>query len=734
MKKVQNKGGLRSTLLAVSALGAMGAGLTGVARAEDAPSDKLDEIIVSAERTPARERDVPLAVTSISGEKLDVLNSSGMDIRFLAARTPSLQAESSFGRTYPRFYIRGLGNSDFDPNASQPVSVVYDDVAMESPMLKAFPAFDLASVEVLRGPQGTLFGKNTPAGVVKLDSAKPTNEFGGFADLSYGTYDTVNFTGAVGGPIVKDILKYRASVNMQRRNDWVQNEDITTKNDTDFEGYRDLAGRFQLEFTPNEKLDILLNVHGRQLDGSARVFRANVIQKGTNDIVSGYNIEQTDQDGANPQKLNSFGSNLHVVYDAGPLTVTSVSGYERANVFSRGDIDGGVPSDTPFSVETGGYTSPRELSQEVRVATNDLGPWLLQGGVYYFNSYMAAEDLGFDTSTGDVTQQGHHKDRSETSGVFGSAKYKITDALTLSGGVRYSHDNKSVETINNFGYTQDPLLRTSVNGGNVSWDASADYAINSDINAYVRVATGYLAPSIQDRLGSGVSTAKAETTISYEAGVKSALFDHRASLNLTGYYFDTSDMQLTAVGGTSNSAHLLNADHAIGYGVELELEAKPIEHLLVTAGGSYNHTEIQDPNVSAATCGGGCTVTNKLNAQGNALLDGNPLPEAPQWILNATLRYAIPLAHNDEVFFYTDWAYRGEDNFFLYTAKEFTGKPFLDGGIRVGYKNYAGGYEIAAYARNVLDQIRVIGAIDFNNLTGMLNEPRILGVQAKVDF
>jgi iron complex outermembrane receptor protein len=146
-------------------------------------------------------RDVPIAVTSISAEKLDVINASGLDIRFLSSRTPSLQIESSFGRTFPRFYIRGLGNTDYDPNAAQPVSVVYDDVALESPMLKSFPVFDLATVEVLRGPQGTLFGRNTPAGVVKLNSAKPTDKLEGFGSAEWGTYDTVNLQGALNVPL-----------------------------------------------------------------------------------------------------------------------------------------------------------------------------------------------------------------------------------------------------------------------------------------------------------------------------------------------------------------------------------------------------------------------------------------------------------------------------------------------------------------------------------------------------
>jgi iron complex outermembrane receptor protein len=114
-------------------------------------------------------------------------------------RVPSLNIESSYGRAFPRFYIRGLGNTDFDLNASQPVSLVYDDVVQESPLLKGFPLFDLANVEVLRGPQGTLFGRNTPAGVVKFDSARPSQDADGYVRVGYGSYNSWNVQGAYGG-------------------------------------------------------------------------------------------------------------------------------------------------------------------------------------------------------------------------------------------------------------------------------------------------------------------------------------------------------------------------------------------------------------------------------------------------------------------------------------------------------------------------------------------------------
>ena len=184
-------------------------------------------------------QDIPLSVATINDETLAAINSGGADIRGLSGRVPSLNIESSFGRTFPRFYIRGLGNTDFDLNASQPVSLVYDDVVLENPILKGFPAFDVDRVEVLRGPQGTLFGRNTPAGIVKFDTVKP-GKGRNYARISYGTYSTINAEGAVGGQ-VSDTVAVRLSGLWQHRNDWIDNLD--EPGDNDLEGYDDIAVR-----------------------------------------------------------------------------------------------------------------------------------------------------------------------------------------------------------------------------------------------------------------------------------------------------------------------------------------------------------------------------------------------------------------------------------------------------------------------------------------------------------
>ena len=143
------------------------------AQAPATEATTLDTVQVTAQRRTEDIQDVPMAITAVHGEKLDVLTSGGEDVRLLSGRLPSLNIESSFGRAFPRFYIRGLGNTDFDLNASQPVSLVYDDVVQENPILKGFPMFDMDQVEMYRGPQGTLFGRNSPAGVVKFSSTRP---------------------------------------------------------------------------------------------------------------------------------------------------------------------------------------------------------------------------------------------------------------------------------------------------------------------------------------------------------------------------------------------------------------------------------------------------------------------------------------------------------------------------------------------------------------------------------
>ena len=197
-------GGQDIRLLALTAVMPIGSAFADTAAAP-ATEPQLETVTVTAQRRTENIKDVPVSVSMLKAENLDVLLSGGQDIRFLAGKTPSLNVESSNGRTFPRFYIRGYGNTDFSTFASQPVSLVYDDVVQENGILKGFPIFDVANVEVLRGPQGTLFGRNTPAGVVKFESEKPnTKGIEGYYNLSLATHNTANVEAAANIPLSKE--------------------------------------------------------------------------------------------------------------------------------------------------------------------------------------------------------------------------------------------------------------------------------------------------------------------------------------------------------------------------------------------------------------------------------------------------------------------------------------------------------------------------------------------------
>ncbi|WP_210009163.1 TonB-dependent receptor [Aquirhabdus parva] len=721
---------------------------TPTAATEAAP--KLEAVTVTASRRTENIKNVPVSVSLIRGEQLNVLNSGGQDIRVLAAKTPSLNIESSNGRSFPRLYIRGYGNTDFNTYASQPVSLVYDDIVQENAVLKGYPMFDLAAVEVLRGPQGTLFGRNSPAGVVKFDSVKPTldNKVSGYYSLSDGTYNTANAEGAINIPL-NDVLAVRVSGLVQHRDDWVKDTVTGGK----LEGYDEKAGRIQLLYKPSDDFSALLNVHARDMSGSARLFRANIIQPGTNKLIDGFDPAEISTDAHNKQELQTSGTNLHLTWNFDQFKISSITGYETINkYFTRGDIDGGYgavfappsgPGLIPFPVETsGGVNDHKQLTQEFRIESKSGQPLNWQAGVYYFWDDITGESIGYNTlsnPSGQKTTDMIWEQDNKAWAAFGSASYDLTDKFKVRGGIRYTHDERNFDVKL---ADKVPMLgakSADADVNKVNWDVSGTYAITPDVNLYARVATGFRAPSIAPPTEFvPITVAQAETVTSYEAGFKSDLFDKRARLNFSVFRYDVKNQQLTVVGGQNNSNVLINADKSIGQGAEVDFQANLTEHLKFTLGTSYNDTEIKDPNLYVAPCRT-CTVTDpEIVKNGKTLvsINGNPLPQAPKWISNVTLRYGIPLNLNkdDEFFVYTDWSYRSSANFFLYESAEFKSQPILEGGLRVGYNWDAGKYEAAVFARNITNTIRTTSGIDFNNLTGMINEPRMVGVQFKQNF
>jgi len=735
------------------------------AGADDAPesSDAISEVVVTATHREENVKDVPVSISVVDSNLMTSLSDGGDDIKALAFKVPSLNIESSNGRAFPRLYIRGYGNTDFHDFASQPVGLYYDDIVQENPALKGFPIFDQADVEVLRGPQGTLFGRNSPAGVVKIESAKP--ELGvtsAYFSMSDGTRNTAVVEGVVNLPI-NDVLAFRASTQIQHRDNWV-NDSI---NQTHVGGYDDWGARLQLLFKPGDTFNALLNIHGRSLNGSSTLFRANIIQLGSNKLIAGFNPGQIYTDGPNSSALGTVGVTLHLSWNLPGVTLQSISGYETVQKYlAEGDIDGGYgpgffsglpqpsgPGGIPFPVQTSaGLLHHEQLSQELRVLTNYSGPLQAQGGVYLFYENVEAADDDYCTPGSTVNNCPNvqlwsfqdttvSRQRNDAEAIFGSLDYTVSPAFKATAGVRLTEDHKEFATL--YSDTVPPPtapLAASASASNVSWDVSGTYSITPDVNVYARIATGFRAPSFgPPAAGLPVQVAGSEKIISYETGFKADLLDHQARISWDVYYYDVKDQQLTAVGGSSNVIQLINAKKTVGKGSELELDYHPVTNVLLTVSGSYNDTRIEDPTLAVAPCfnwgpGDACTVRNPLNANGLALINGNPLPQAAKWVGDLGLRYEYPLADGSGVYGYTDVSTRSEMSFFLYQSDEFIAQPLTQVGLRLGYTWSNDKYDVAAFCRNCANQIRVIGGIDFENATGFINDPRIFGAQFRAKF
>jgi iron complex outermembrane receptor protein len=696
-------------------------------KGQNAKEQELETITVTAQKRSQSIQEVPISIATLSGEKLDAIFSSGDDITALAIKVPGLYAESSNGRVAPRFYIRGLGNTDFDLAASQPVSIIMDDVVMENVILKSFPLFDVQQVEVIRGPQGTLFGRNTTAGIVKFDSVKPRQDFDAYVKTTAGTLGMFNLEGAVGGGLT-DELSARISLLSQNRSDWIDNAYLGESDAMG--GYQERAGRVQFLYETAD-FDALLNLHSRNYEGTSSVFRANVFTKGSNKLNENYDRDTVYYDAGanNPQQYDSWGGSLKLDFTLDGMTLTSISAYETASGFSRGDIDGGNltgPGFIPFPSDTTDELNDLEqYTQEIRLASDTSDAFSWQAGGFYFDSTFGVNTVGGVINPAAVFN-------GNTSwALFGQGTYQIDDKWNVTAGIRYTDDVKTFST------TVPGNESLKVSDDQISWELSTNYRLTDKTSLFARIADGFRAQSIQGRniaFAEPATVADAETIMSYEFGVKSDLLDNTLRLNAAVFYYTIDDMQISVIGGELNGNTLDNADKGVGYGFETDFDYRVLPNLSVGGGFSYNKTEFKDNNTVVGGCGfGNCTILDPVNNEGRPFIDGNPFAQAPETILTLNARYDYPVA-GGEIYVYTDFALQGKTNLFLYESAEFRTNNQHEAGLRVAYINYDGNYEVGLFGRNITDEDNVKGAVDFNNLTGFVNEPRTFGVDFKISF
>ena len=384
---------------------------------------KLPTVTVTAERRRENIKDVPSSLSTLSGELLDVINTGGQDVRVLAGRVPSLNIESSFGRAFPRFYIRGYGNTDFRLNASQPVSLVYDDVVQENPILKGFPVFDVDRHRGAARPAGHACSAATrrPAWSSSSRCGRRKN-FEGYGSISLGTFSTINVEGALNLPTGAANRPCALSALNQHRDDWVHNT-VPTGLTQDFEGYDDSA------------LRVPVAVRAAAMTSarwSTCTCATSTARRGCSAPTSSSPAPTISSPASTSSKISTDGKNEQNLHDhrrqpapaLGPgqtgavldhrlrararrsAAATSTAASARCSRRRPG------PGLIPFSSETAdGMPEHQQLTQEFRLESSNAGPFNWQGGVYYFHEDYKVESFSYDSLASGSAQNGYERAR-----------------------------------------------------------------------------------------------------------------------------------------------------------------------------------------------------------------------------------------------------------------------------------------------------------------------------------
>ena len=399
------------------------------------------------------------------------------------------------------------------------------------------------------------------------------------------------------------------------------------------------------------------------------------------------------------------------------------------------------PGYIPFDAETAdGMPDHEQWTQELRLASNGDGSFDWIAGLFYFNEDFTIETINYDSIfTGQPNWLLGQQQETTAWAAFGSVNWDLSEQWRLGAGVRYSHDEKDyvAQRFESPPFLQDAFpspfgpIFENPDDSQTTWDLTATWFMNDDVNWYARVATGFRAPSIQGRLlfGNTVSVADSETSISYEGGVKMLLGDGRARINFNVFSYTVDDAQLTAVGGQANFNQVINAGEVRGSGFELDMQARFFQDLLLSWSLGYTDTEIRDPDLAVAPCGAPCTLLDPPGTiPGSVLIDGNPLPQSPELTSSLIVDWTRQF-ESGQFYAKADWLYRDEMNFVLYEAVEYRGKALSEVGLRVGWRFGEGHHDVSVFGRNILDEEINIYTIDFSNLLGVVNEPRTWGVE-----
>jgi iron complex outermembrane receptor protein len=766
-------------------------GMGGAAHAQTAAKpETIGEIVVTAQKRSEDIQKVPISIQAFSAKQIENLGvKSSAD---LGQITPNVDIALPAGAgNQPLIAIRGIGLNDYDTNNAGPNGVYVDEVYLSSPASQTFQTFDLERVEVLKGPQGTLYGRNTSGGAINFISAKPTDSFKADLHAEYSSFNTINVEGAVGGPILPG-LDGRIAFVKNNSDGYVDNALTHTKEN----GADNAAFRAQLLYKPSDQVSVLFNVHGGYVDNRPTEYRhigdlelsslgnlalsppQQPVQCSVADTYAGrcvdlfgYGTPSKFYDGAYNRrqhlKVNSLGAYMRADYTPGKITFTSITAVDHNDKIHPEDSDASPNRllEINFGVRNNSFT------QELRASETEARyNWV--AGLYYLHENLLQNQPifllldgdahvflpsattpvtipgAFDGTAGAFRAFDRNRQITEAYAAYGQGDFAITDKLKAVLGGRVTKEDKSFAYLgsvqfqqggeNNFGPLQQTAnSRQAQSNAAFSWRAGLNYDVTRDVLAYASIATGFKSGDfngsflslIPAEIQRQLEPVKPERVIAYEVGIKAALFDHRLIFDLAAFYNDYRAMQV-------------------------------FELVPPVAGGGGLPVNVLDNAQRAHTDGIDLQVVVKpvtgltLSAQGGLLdtkLDkflasksifqtdysGNQLPLSPHVSAAFLADYRLPVGQ-DALDLQVSASYKSHQFFDISNDPYITQDAYWLENARVAWQFPGDRWEVAVFGRNLSGEKYFLDKFDltspFGFIQGIMGMPTTVGIEANYRY
>jgi iron complex outermembrane recepter protein len=705
-----------------------------VAQSEGAEGG-LEEIVVTAQKRVATAQEVPISIVAVTGEQL--ARTGQTDFLAIAARTPTLQYSQAGGEA--QIYIRGIGSNLLAVGADPSVAIHLDGVYLGRPNMGMSQFLDIARVEVLRGPQGTLYGRNATGGSINIISNQPTDEFEGYASVGTGSFNRMEVKSAVSGPL-SDAWSFRLAGRYAKDNGYVRDLDLRGGQKLDDQDLKAVRGI--LRYAPNEQLTATLtmdysdfsngNTAVRPNDdtGTAQFFGA----KDTGSILAEYNDFPTFMD------WRTGGPTLNVEYATDTLTTSLVVAHKTFDMDFFFNTDG-----TEINVtRTSEIFDTEQTSAELRFASNSDGRFNWIGGLYYLEEQKAGA-LGLVREVGVPSLRSFNifaENDTDAWAAFGEVYFDLSDTVRLTAGLRYSDEKKGDYNELNFVLAGGANPASEVLQGlfgnidydncfpspafcpfqsrtdSQSWDAwtpkfGIDWKPNDNVLIYASYTEGFKSGGYNDYQPTNPVYGP-ETIESIEVGAKTDWLDGRLRVNAAVFSYDYQDLQVTTF--FQSLTLVSNAADATVRGIDLEVLGKPNESTLLGASFSFLDAAYDAFAAPYGVCSQfvvnlgnepGCADVPTTRAFGSPRIiqaGGKTLNNAPKFKANLFSQYDVSLGDAGQLSFFAQISHTGDIYFNPANAAEAQQKAYTLLDARLGWESADGAWEASLYGKNLTDE------------------------------